>query len=139
MAAEPSRVVLRLTNDPRLVPGVLAAVDYFAQRAGLDAEAQRDLALAAEQACTRTLGLLGEDGGWLNVSVESFLDRIEITLEHRGQPLPAAGLETFAGLGDEPGEPSGRQLLSRVDRVLFHTEGQASRMTLVKYLPSAPR
>lgn len=140
MTTEPNRVSLRLSDDPRLLGGVAGAVKHFAQRAGLDEAAQRDLIEATHQACQTTFPLLPDGDHTLVVAIEDFSDRVEITLEHHGEALPSAGLETFAGFGGEgeqPGDLSGIALMSRVDRVLYDTQGDTSRMTLVKYTSAA--
>lgn len=136
MTTEPNRVSLRFANDPRLLRGVAGAVEHFAQRAGLKEAAQRDLIEATQQACETTFPLLQATDELLLVAIEDFADRVEVTLEHHGEALPTAGLETFAGFGGEGGQPgdlSGIVLMSRVDRVLYDTQGDTSRMTLVKY------
>jgi len=140
--AKNNRVELRLPDDPRLLRAVSGAIEHFSRRVGLDAEGQQDLVAAAEEACRNTFKLLQEDDGLLCVAVQDFSDRIEVTLEHKGEPLPSAGLETFAGFGGDGGEGgdlSGLALISRVDRILYDTEGEISRMTLVKYVTPASK
>lgn len=141
MTTEPNRVSIQLSIDSRLLRGVAGAVEHFAQRAGLDEAACRNLVEAAEQACETTFLLLAQ-GQDLLILIEDFPDRVEVTLEHRGEALPSAGLDTFAGFGGE-GEPagdlSGLALMSRVDRVLYDTRDGTSRMTLVKYTSGAPK
>ena len=141
MAVEASRVVLKLPNDPRLVAAAAAAVEHFAERVGFDAPAQADLAAAVEEACCETLPLLPNSDATLDVTVEEFPDRLEVTLQHQGQAVPTAGLDTFAIPGAEAagaGGLSGLGLLSRVDRVQYNTQGGTSRMTLVKYVRAHP-
>ncbi len=132
------RVLLKLTNDARLVAAVGGAVGYFAEQAGVDARARADLITATEEACRDTFPLLDDADPVLGVQVEGFPDRIEVTLEHQAQPAPAAGLETFVSGGEQTGtgRAGGLRLLSRVDRVQYGAEGGTSRMTLVKYVRS---
>jgi anti-sigma regulatory factor (Ser/Thr protein kinase) len=134
MATESHRVEITFQNHAWLHQAVAAAVAHIAQRAGLTSESQQDLAAATLEACANTFRLLPAQDGTLGVAVEHFQDRVEVTLEHHGEALPSAGLETFAGLGGESGDLSGLMLLSRVDRVLYNTENGLSRMKLVKYL-----
>lgn len=139
MATERNRVELRFPNHPWLLPGVAGAVEHFATRIGFDEAGCRDLVDAAAQACENTFQLLPNGQGTLLVAIEDFDGRVEITLEHHGEALPSAGLETFAGFGgetDSPGDLTGLALMARVDRVLYSTEGDTSRMTLVKYAPA---
>ena len=135
MANDPGRVVLRLSNDLRLIAGVAAAVGHIAERAGCDARAQAELVAAAEEACRDTLPLLTDAEAPLEVIIEDFPDRVEVTLEHQGQLLPAAGLETFVVPGVVgPGGLSGLKLLAHVDRVQYDTHAGTSRFTLIKYI-----
>jgi anti-sigma regulatory factor (Ser/Thr protein kinase) len=122
---ESGRVVLKLSNDPRLVASVAGAVGHIAERAGFDTGAQADLVAAAEEALRQTFPLLANAGALLGVTVEDFPDRVEVTLEHRGHPLPAS---------QQTGGLTGPKLLARVDRVQYDTQGGVSRMTLIKYI-----
>ncbi len=135
-------MALKLTGDPRLVPGVGAAVRHFADRAGLDARAQADFSAAAEEACRETFPLLATADATIVVTVESLSDRLEVTLEHESQPAPTAGLQTFAILESETlpaSGPAGSRLLKRVDRVLSSSQGGVSRTKLVKFLIEPPK
>lgn len=136
MATELHRVELSLTNDPRLVSGVTGAVEYFAARAGFNEANCKALVEAAAQACEDTFQLLPDAASKLGVTIADFSDRIEITIEHSGEALPSAGLDTF-GIAGLEGAQSGLALLSRVDRVQYHTEDGVSQMKLVKYHPAA--
>ena len=130
MADDPGRVVLKLSNHPRLVAGVAGAVGHVAARAGCDARALADLVAAAEEACRNAFSLLAAADAQLGVTIEDFPDRVEVTLEHEGQPAPGA-----AG----PGGLSSAKLLARVDRVQYDTQGAVSRMTLIKYFRAEPK
>jgi len=75
----------------------------------------------------------------VNVTLDTFPDRIEVAIHCRGQVTPALGLERFAVSGAQTNGASGLdglELLSRVDRVLYNAEGGIARTTLVKYLPA---
>jgi len=127
---------MEVSSDPRLVPGVGAAVELCACRSGLSGASCEDLKVAAEEAVRDTFGLLAGDGQ-LTVLCEAFADRVEVVLEHHGEALPTAGLDTFLTAGAQAasaGMVTGLSLLMRVDRVLYHTENGVSRTTLVKYL-----
>jgi len=123
------------------VAAVGGAVGYFAERLGFSPQTRAGLISAAEEASRDTLQLLAARGEALDVTVEDFPNRLEITLEHGGPSLPTAGLETFAFPGSEvatPGRLSGLGLLERVDRVLYDSHGGISRMKLVKYIARKP-
>jgi hypothetical protein len=135
MSEEYIKAEFRLTADPRLVPGVVAAAEHFGQRRKLDEPAVQSLMRASKEACESTFKLLSSEAPTLGVVFSEFHDRIELTIEHKGEALPTAGLDTFlsAEEGDAvPGDLSGYTLMTLVDRVQYQTEGGTQRMTLVK-------
>jgi hypothetical protein len=118
--------------------GVLrSAVQFQALQAGLGSETCAEFAQASEDVCREALSQLNEGTGGLDVTLDTFHDRIEISIHHHGQSAPAVGLECFA-FSEAPDRGTGRlnglELLSRVDRVLFNAEDGVARTTLVKYL-----
>jgi len=139
MADEPVRVVFHLDQDPRLVGVICSAVEFQAVNAGLGTHACGLLAKAAADVCRATMSEHGRDAAGLEVTLDTFPDRIEIAIHSRGQLIPHVGLETFAfpeQRGSETGGPSGLELLAQVDRVLYNTEDGVARTTLVKFLPA---
>jgi hypothetical protein len=135
----PVRVVFHLDQDWRLVGVFCCAVEHQAMQAGFETEAGADLARAAGDVCRETIAQLGGSGEVVDVTMETFPDRIEIAIHCRGQALPPLGLEKFALSAVSSGQPGGldgRELLSRVDRVLYNAEGGVARTTLVKFLPA---
>lgn len=138
MTADTARVELILHNDPRLLAAVSAIVSHVAQRAGLAPQAEDGLAAAAVDACRDTFPLVSNHGGQdatLKMVVSDFPDRVEVTIEHSGEALPTAGLDTFCGGGSEgsPESISNSLRETRVDRVQYETRDGRSRMTLIKY------
>lgn len=138
MATKTSRVVLRLTKDERLVAAVEAAAGHFAERVFLDTSARADLVTVAADVCRATFPLLAGPDATLEVTLEGFSDRIELTLEHEGQAELAPDLATFAFPREGGDELGGINLLARVDRVLCDSQEGTSRMTLVKYIHRRP-
>jgi hypothetical protein len=139
MADEPVRVVFHLDQDWNLVGVFCCAVEHQAIQAGFEAEAGAELARAAGDVCRETISQLGGDGQGVDITLDTFSDRIEIAIHCRGQLLPALGLEKFAFSGAQAGEAgglNGQELLSRVDRVLYNAEDGVARTTLVKFLPA---
>ena len=139
MTDEPVRVVFHLDQDWDLVSVFCCAVEHQAIHAGFETEAGAELARAAGDVCRETFSQIGVEGDGVDVTLDTFPDRIEIAIRCRGQVLPAIGLDAFAN----PGAPAegaaglnGRELLSRVDRVLYNAEGGVARTTLVKFLPA---
>ena len=112
---------------------------HLAERAGLANGVSEQFADAAMQACRSAFHFLGGRDPSLRFIIEDFADRIEVTLEHSGEPVPVEGLDSFAtGMRkDEPDKFDGPSLLKHVDRVLYETRNGSSRLTLVKYIPGA--
>ncbi|MBI3484228.1 MAG: hypothetical protein HY012_03625 [Acidobacteria bacterium] len=140
MAKELTRAEFRFSPDADMVLGVVAAAEHFGQRKHLDDAAVQSLMRATQDACQSTFKLLSGDSPALGVVITEFDDRIEMTIEHQGEALPTAGLDTFLDAVAEetsPGELSGFLLMTLVDRVQYQTVAGTQRMTLVKNAPSA--
>lgn len=131
VTAETRRVVFALGRDARLLRAVSAAITALGDDVGFDPADAKDLGAAAEAACGDTFPQLSAESPRLSVTVESFLDRLEITLAHRGESVPAIGLEAFAAQAGAKGPA----LLQSVDRVQYDSSGGIARTRLVKYLP----
>ena len=139
MADEPVRVVFHLDQDWNLVGVFCCAVEHQAIQAGFETEAGAELARAAGDVCRETISQLGGNGQSVDVTLDTFSDRIEIAIHCRGQALPALGLDKFAFSNAQSGEAgglNGQELLTRVDRVLYNAEDGVARTTLVKFLPA---
>jgi hypothetical protein len=137
MSTDPSRTELTLQNDPRLIAGVAAIVLFAGQRCGLSSDAQEGLAAATADACRETFPLVNTNGNSnsaLRVIVSDFPDRVEVAIEHSGESLPSAGLDTFVGSGSgSQARLSDALQRSSVDRVQYETRSGVSRTTLIKY------
>ncbi len=133
VTAETHRVDFALERDARLLRAVSAAIAVLGEAAGLGPADAQDLGAAAEAACEDTFPQLLGESPQLSVTVESFSDRLEITLAHRGESAPAVGLQTFAPQAgpQQAGRPA---LLQSVDRVQYDSRGGIARTRLVKYL-----
>ena len=138
MTDQPVRVVFHMDQDWNLVGVFCCAVEHQAIQAGFESEAGAQLARAAGDVCRETITRLGGNGEGVDVTLDTFSDRIEVAIHCRGLVLPAVGLEAFAVSGATSGEAgglNGQELLSRVDRVLYNSEDGVARTTLVKFLP----
>jgi hypothetical protein len=139
MGTDPTRTELTLHDDPRLIAGVVAIVSFAAHRCGLSSGAQEGLAAAAAEACRETFPLVNGNGSKdssLKVIVSDFSDRVEVSIEHSGESLPSAGLDTFCDAASSAGSQSGLSgalQKTNVDRVQYETRDGVSRMTLIKY------
>ena len=137
MADDPVRVVFRLDRNPLLVGVLRSAVEFQTLQAGLQTETCPQFAKACADVCQEALSQFTDADGGLEVVLEAFQDRIEISIHHHGQLVPAVGLESFAFSevnSDGARGLNGLELLSRVDRVRFSTEDGVARTTLVKLL-----
>ncbi len=140
MAKELTRAEFRFSPDAQMVLGIVAAAEHFGQRKHLDGASVLALMRAAQEACQSTFKLLSGDPPTLGVLMTEFDDRIEMTIEHQGEALPTAGLDTFLDAEAEeatPGELSGYMLMTLVDRVQYQTVAGTQRMTLVKNAPAS--
>jgi hypothetical protein len=139
LSSDTKRAHLKLSGGAGLIPAAAAAVEHFAEEAGLEESVRRGLVEACEQVCGDALSRAEGEEGALEVVIEQFPDRIEIGISHPSVSGPAVGLDTFLGTAMGPAEGVGVSLMTRVDRVRYDTIGQTSRMILVKYLPGAKK
>lgn len=138
MTAEPARIEFTLDNDPHLFHGVKAILCHAAQRSGFSQQDQDALADAAVDACRETFPLLNGSDSSLRLVVLDFPDRVEITIEHCGEVLPTAGLDSFcAGVEEGTRGISSALLNTTIDRVQYDTDEGRARTTLIKYHPGA--
>ena len=137
MKDESTHVELHLDNDPRLICAIRSVVHFQASRAGLEEQGCESFALASEDVCREAFTQITDADGGLNVTLDTFPDRMEISIHHRGRLAPAVGLESFAFVDPAAGGAgglNGMELLSRVDRVMYNSEEGVARTTLVKFL-----
>ena len=143
MTNRPARIEVSVTNDPRLLAALATIVMHSARRAGLGTAAQECFTEAAIEACKETFPLLhsaAEGNGTLRVVLEDHQDRVEMAIEHSGEALPTAGLDTFcahAAIG-AGGGLSGALQVKKVDRVQYETRDGVSRVVLIKYTGVRP-
>jgi hypothetical protein len=139
MSDEPVRIVFHLDQDRKLVEVFCSAVHHQAVQAGLQTEQGAELARAAGDVCRETISKLGGNGEIVDVTLDTFADRIEVAVHSRSLAVSAIGMEKFGLSGSassEERDKSGLDLLSRVDRVLYNADGGVARTTLVKFLPA---
>lgn len=133
---EHSRTVLHLSRDDRLIAAVGAAVAHFAERVGMENSACCLLTSALEELCRQTLPLLNGKGDGLDVAIEDFDDRLQISIEHKGEAQPSVGVESFIAecARDSDQGLTGARLMRTVDRIEYDARSESIRTTLVKYL-----
>ncbi len=133
MTREHSRTVLHLSRDDRLIAAVGGAVAHFAERVGMEDATRNLLTGALEHLCRQTLPLLN---GRLDVAIEDFDDRLQISVEHRGEAQPSVGVESFIAECTRESDQrlTGVHLIRTVDRIEYDASNGSIRTTLVKYL-----
>lgn len=137
MTDEPVRTVFHLDKDSRLVSVFCSAVEHQAAHAGLEGGAGADLAQAAGDVCREAMvqGGGGEHG--IDVTLETFQDRLEVAIHYRGQGLTAveAGKVAASSAKSKGTERlNDQQLLTHVDRVDCKADEGIARVTLTKFL-----
>ena len=102
----------------------------------MDDAARNLLTGALEDLCRQTLPLLNGNGEGMDVAIEDFDDRLQISVEHRGEPQPSVGVESFIAecARDSKQRVSGAHLMRTVDRIEYDARDGSIRTTLVKYL-----
>jgi anti-sigma regulatory factor (Ser/Thr protein kinase) len=137
MSNEPARTELTLPHDERLLAAISTVVQHASQRCGLSVESQEGLAFAAIEAAREAFPLMEgrSKEPKVKVVVSDYPDRVEVAIEHTGEALPTAGLDTFVK-GAVAGSDAGLSMAlqkTQVDRVQYDTRDGVSRMTLIKY------
>jgi hypothetical protein len=136
VACEHSRAILHLSRDDRMIAAVGGAVAHFAERVGMENAACILLTSALEELCRQTLPLLNGNGDGLDVAIEDFDDRLQISVEHKGEAQPSVGVESFIAecARDSDQRLTGVRLMRSVDRIEYDARSGSIRTTLVKYL-----
>ena len=81
-----SSAELKFSADPRLAAAAAGVARYFADSAGMEADAVAKLQAATLDTCVGEFSRLSPDGAPLAVSVSRFADRIEIEVTRVGEP-----------------------------------------------------
>jgi len=139
MTTEPVRTVFHMDKDSRLVSVFCSAVEHQAAHAGLDSGAGANLAQAAGDSCREAMAQGGVGDHGIDVTLDTFQDRMEVAIHYRGQGLPTDASGSLVPTGASANGPknlNGQELLARVDRVKCNAEEGIARVTLVKYLPA---
>ena len=79
-----SAVLLTFSPDARLVAAAGGVARYFADSAGMEADAVAKLQSETLQACNATIAQLPDKGAQLLVEVTRFADRIEVAIAKQG-------------------------------------------------------
>jgi hypothetical protein len=126
---------VHLDADARLAAAVGGAACYLADAAGLENGAIAQWQSAILAACNEAFEHLTKAHPHLDVTLTRFPDRIEVALSHKGEALPAVGLDTIAGLATQiGGAKSSQGVFAGVDRVQYETHGAETVTRLTKYI-----
>jgi hypothetical protein len=139
MSIDPVRTVFHMDKDSRLVTVFCSAVQHQAAHAGLEGAASVQLAQAAGDVCREAMAQGGAGDHGIDVTLDTFHDRMEVAIHYRGQGLPTDASGNLAPASAKPNggaSLNGQELLSRVDRVHCNADDGVARVTLVKYLPA---
>lgn len=132
---------MRIEADPRLAAAAGGAARYFADAAGLEGPAITDWQAAIVAACLEAFEHLTREHPRLDVTLTRMADRLEVALSREGDPEPAVGLSSLAGLGPHDSDAqewqAGKSLVMEgVDRVQYETHGGVAVTRLTKYITS---
>jgi hypothetical protein len=138
VATESKIFHLQMDADARLAAAAGGVVRHLGNLAGLENAAIARLQSAVIAACRAAFENLTGDRAQLKVTFTLLPDRIEVALAHRGEALPAVGLDTIAGFV-APGaagalDPS---VFDGFDRVQYETHDGETVTRLTKYLGGA--
>lgn len=93
MGTEPQKTVLKITGDPRLRAGVLAALEHVCERRGLNGEEKRRLGTSIQEECGKVLDAQKEPS--CVVAIEEREDRVEITVKSSSGKVQATVVKHF--------------------------------------------
>lgn len=110
------RVWFRLDPTPALIDVLRGSIQFQAAQAGC--EKSEVIAGAAETFCREEIAQRGDISEWLEVVLNSFADRIEVSVAGRAERI-------------------GSKLALRVDRILYKSEDGRAWTTLVQLLHPA--
>jgi len=126
---------VQLDADDRLAAAVGGAARYLADSAGMETEAISHLQSSVVAACREAFEDLTRDAPQLLVALTRYADRIEVALCHRGDAMPAVGLDRIAGFaGRVAGSGAAPGIFGGVDRVQYESRGGEAITRLTKYI-----
>jgi hypothetical protein len=135
VATELKRLPVLLDADPRLAAAIGGAARYLADAAGVESDAIAQWQSSVLAACYQAFEHLTAAHPHLIVTLTRFPDRLEVALAHKGEALPAVGLDTIAGLAAQlGGAKSGPEVFAGVDRVQYESRGAEAVTLLTKYI-----
>jgi hypothetical protein len=114
-----------LDADPRFAAAAAGGARYLGESSGLTAEAAGKLQSAILFACEEAFGQLDGLHARVEVVLNQFPDRIEVSIVHSAD-VPSVGLHTLVG--------TGKEALEGVDRVQYEQKSGSSVTRLTKFL-----
>jgi hypothetical protein len=125
VSTDSKHIEIRLDADPRFAAAAAGGARYLGESSGLTAEAAAKLQSAILFACEEAFGNLDAVNAQVEVDLNQFPDRIEISIIHSAD-VPSVGLHTLLG--------TGKDALEGVDRVQYEQSSGSSVTKLTKFL-----
>jgi hypothetical protein len=123
---ETGRLELTVSSDPRLLAGVSAAVNHFAECAGLNEAARAGLVAAFEDAFHEVFATASRNSTPVRMSIFTPTGKIEAVLVYHVENARAERVEKIRSL-----------LAGKLDSVMLESSGETVRLDLVKNLSSS--
>ena len=118
---------MQIDVDVRLAAAAGGAARYFADAAGLGQDAVSRLQAAVIAACEEAFHELSVGQIKLDVTLTRWVDRIEVSVAHKGAAAPSMG-------GNERTGSAGAEVLEGVDDVQHETHGGVVVTRLTKFI-----
>jgi hypothetical protein len=125
VSTDSKHIEIKLDADLRFAAAAAAGARYLGETSGLSPEAARNLQSATLFACEEAFAHLDAIDCELEVILNQFPDRIEVTIVHQGN-APSVGLHTLLG--------AGASSMQGVDRVQYEQKTGDSVTRLTKFL-----
>jgi hypothetical protein len=132
---------MSIDADARLAAAAGGVARFLADDAGLESEAVTRLQFAVIEACMEAFQHLAAKNPHLEITFARFADRLEVSLSHEEDAVPAVGVHTITGFATTKAQGTDNaEALAGVDRVQHETHGKEIVTRLTKYLGQlAPR
>lgn len=125
VSTDSKHIEIKLDADPRFAAAAAGGARYLGEAGGLTPDAAGKFQTAILFACEETFGHLDMGHCQVEVTLNQFPDRIEVTILYSADG-PSVGLHTLLSSGANP--------MEGVDRVQYETKAGSSVTRLTKFL-----
>jgi hypothetical protein len=125
VSTDSKHIEIRLDADARFAAAAAGGARYLGEAGGLTPDAAGKFQIAILFACEETFGNLDIRHPQVEVTLNQFPDRIEVTIVHHADG-PSVGLHTLLRAGANP--------MEGVDRVQYEKKADSSITRLTKFL-----